>query len=311
MDYVTRQFINLAKKFRKELRLYVSRLDSALQKNADAIRSTQEASNQKQSPPPEVTVFNNFPSSIEIHQKAKDARYERNYRRFTFGITVLTLGAIVVYSVLVYRQYLEMIKTTAKTGEAADAAKRAADTAANQLELPERPWVDAQVEIGGPMTFNVNGAIITTNLKLLNSGHSPALSTAVWAVPVDPFIDNPNESQLRKSTCDTAAVMLTGGFSLFPGRPFEQSIGVTIPPGQLAKHVPPHPLDIVNPLVIICIAYKPTFTSKAVYHTSYIMELFRKTDNAGKYSAFFPIGKDVRADHLFFRLYLIKPIEAD
>src|SRR5450631_831484 len=36
--------------------------------------------------------------------------------------------------------------------QAAEAAKSAADSARLQLELSERPWVHAQISIGGPLT---------------------------------------------------------------------------------------------------------------------------------------------------------------
>jgi len=71
MDYVTRQFINLAKHFRKDLRKALSDLNGALHKQTEAIRESYQINNDKQGPPPELTVLNNLPSSIEIHQTKK------------------------------------------------------------------------------------------------------------------------------------------------------------------------------------------------------------------------------------------------
>jgi hypothetical protein len=112
MDYVARQFINLAKHFRKDLRKALSDLNGALHKQTEAIRKSYQDGNDKQSPPPEVTVLNNLPSSIEIHQNERDTGDERNYKRFMFLVTTMTLGALVIYADLVYLQYREMVKGT-------------------------------------------------------------------------------------------------------------------------------------------------------------------------------------------------------
>src|SRR5262245_20712244 len=112
MDYVTRQFINLAKHLRKELRKALLDLNTALHKQTYAIRESYKGADGKQRPPPEVTVLNHFPESIEVHLNATDARDEGNYKRAMFFVTALTLGAIVVYADLVYLQYGEMIRAT-------------------------------------------------------------------------------------------------------------------------------------------------------------------------------------------------------
>jgi Sec-independent protein translocase protein TatA len=96
MDYVTRQFINLTKKFRKDLRKIAADLNRALHKQTEAIRESNQAAETQQSPAPEVTVLNHLPESIQVHQNAKDTGDERNYRRAMFFITALTLGAIVI-----------------------------------------------------------------------------------------------------------------------------------------------------------------------------------------------------------------------
>jgi hypothetical protein len=66
-----------------------------------------------------------------------------------------------------------------ETRKSADAAKSAADTAASQLELAERPWVDANITVNGSISFNENGANVPIKIALKNSGPSPALSVHV------------------------------------------------------------------------------------------------------------------------------------
>jgi hypothetical protein len=148
MDYVTRQFINLTKKFRKDLRNYVSDLNSALHKQTEEIRKTYQAGETKKSPPPEVTVLNHLPESIEIHHNAKDTSDERNYRRASFFVTALTLGAIVVYADLVNLQYREMISATKAAQQALTEARlnrlqadKAFTATVDQFHLDQRAWV--------------------------------------------------------------------------------------------------------------------------------------------------------------------------
>jgi hypothetical protein len=141
MDYVTRQFINLAKHFRKDLRKALSDLNRALQKQTEAIRDSYQTRNNKESPRPEMTVLNNLPSSIQVHQDEQGTKHERNYRRFMFLVSTLTLGAIAVYAALVYWQYREMQKTTIATQKAANAATDAAKTARESLVDVQRAFV--------------------------------------------------------------------------------------------------------------------------------------------------------------------------
>ena len=52
--------------------------------------------------------------------------------------------------------------------------RASAETAKTQLELEERPWVDARITLDGPLTFDVNGANIPLRFDLRNTGRSPA-----------------------------------------------------------------------------------------------------------------------------------------
>ena len=141
MDYVTRQFINLTKKFRKDFRKYANDLNRALHKQTDAICKSTESHDDEQRPSPEIIATVNLPESIEVHQKAEDTRDERNYRRATFFVTGLTLGAIAVYAGLVYWQYREMINATIAAQTTAKAAQDAITQARDQFRQDERPYI--------------------------------------------------------------------------------------------------------------------------------------------------------------------------
>lgn len=190
---VARQFLSFNRKLKKELRRTLSDLNSALHKQTEAIRKSNQASDTKQSVTPEVTVLNNYPESIQVTQNAKDARDERNYKRFTFFVSALTVGAIVVYAVLVYWQYREMINSTGAAQQAVVEARlnrlqadKAFDATVEQFRLDQRPWIaiwqsrmvfDSQTPLG-------------EQIEIVNVGKTPALhvteaaSRFIWPPPL-------------------------------------------------------------------------------------------------------------------------------
>lgn len=204
-------------------------------------------------------------------------------------------------------------KTQAKTSIAsADAAKIAADTAASQLELAERPWVDASITLDGPFEFNANGANIHLKLALRNSGHSPAQYIYIsYLALIGP--KGINAEDYREQVCNEAtrmtATMSWLGITLFPAVTLEQREGIgigkeEINSGKASKDV------ILYPSVVACIAYRPTFNRTSIYHTAYIVDLV-KIDSANRSSFFFKIGEDVDPSHLLLRVHPLGAIFAD
>jgi hypothetical protein len=198
MDYVTRQFISLAKHFRKDLRKALTDLNSALHKQTDAIRKSYEVSNDKQSPLPEGTVLNSLPSSIEVHQNEKHAKDERNYKRFMFLVTTMTLGAIVIYADLVHWQYREMINSRQQMQGAIDAANRSANAAEKSANTAAREELITEENLRAiiePKICKIDriivGDYITAHCDFTNAGHSKAYKvrsgsdTKYWKVLPD------------------------------------------------------------------------------------------------------------------------------
>lgn len=173
MDYVTRQFINLIKKFRKDLRKYVANLNSALQKQHEAIRTSTQTRNNEQSPPPVVNAIVNFPPSVEVHQNQSETTHERKYKGRTLLLSRLSLLAIVFYATLVYLQYREMISATGAAQQAVTEARRnrlQADKAfratVEQFRLDQRAWVSA-VGISPPPSI---GQPFDVTIRVRNTG---------------------------------------------------------------------------------------------------------------------------------------------
>jgi hypothetical protein len=210
--------------------------------------------------------------------------------------------------------------TLKATQQSAEAAKRAADIAASQLELAERPWVDANITLDGPLTFNVNGANIPLKIALRNTRHSPALFTVISPLPLIGS-KGPNAASYLQQVCQDATRMTTTmpqfGITLFPNVNFEQreSIGIgkeEIENEKASKEFPnSHFGDVIlSPSVVICIAYRPTFNQSSVYHTAYILDLL-KLDSASRLGVAFKIGEDVDQKHLLLRLGVVGAITAN
>lgn len=136
----------------------------------------------------------------------RDGRQRHSYRALgklrvrvatdwlTIFVSVLTLMVIGAYTEFARRQWVE-------TKNAAKAAESAATTARQQLEMSERPWVDADIKIAGPLTFNINGGSLPLMITFRNSGNSPAFGTSV--VPqIVIKLGGPDVILTRNQICD-------------------------------------------------------------------------------------------------------------
>jgi len=229
-----------------------------------------------------------------------------------FVVEVLGLIGLVIYAVLTYFMYCE-------TKKAANAADSAAKTAANQLELAERPWVDANIAVGGPLIFNINGASLPLKIALRNTGNSPALAAAAYPLPLI-GAQAVNAVAYRGKVCETAEGLgLNNGFSIFPNaHPLEQEIDVgiskeDIESGKASKEFPNSKFGevILSPAVVVCIAYRPTFNKAKIYHTVYIVDLFRETPDSPRGGVMFKIGEDVPREKLSLRFHISGGVVAE
>src|SRR5271157_2502861 len=98
--------------------------------------------------------------------------------------TVLIVIITAYYTRAAYRQ-------TATSETAALAAKSAADTAANELELSHRPWVSAKFAPRDNVWTDEEGLHLTVEMDAKNIGQSPAVRVeyefAIISFPTNPF----------------------------------------------------------------------------------------------------------------------------
>ncbi|MGO9401853.1 MAG: hypothetical protein ACLPVW_00120 [Terriglobales bacterium] len=243
--------------------------------------------------------------------KTEDRKKRRCRKLAKAPIWIQALAAIILVGITGFYTHYARIQSE-QAIVAAGAAKNAAETAQKQLEMSERPWVDAIVTPDGPFDFNVNGANIHLKFQLLNTGHSPALETLIEGFPVDSnFTGMPGPIQRRNEICKVNPDPM--GIALFPNIPFVQTWTWTFPTAELAKNHgngTKSPGVIVWPSVVICLIYRSPLSKTAVYHTAYIIDI-RRIDPSGRTRTNFKIGENIDQKQLRLVMDSESPISAD
>jgi hypothetical protein len=206
-------------------------------------------------------------------------------------------------------------RTLEEMKEQTVAEKHIADNSTAELELSQRPWVDAQISLDGGLVYGINGTGVSLKIDLRNTGHSPAFATNIEALALVGS-QAAGASQYRDQICQDATKQAMGnaasGIALFPNAPFTQHLEITIGKEQLEKARLENPkLNAIFYIsAIVCIGYRPTFNSTSVYTTSYILDLIRRDDVTGP-NIMFRIGENVDQAHLFLQLHFIRAISAN
>lgn len=180
------------KRLIEALRAEFQELRASLREQTASIRGGQEADRQTQ----EKIKANLAELRVPENEKAEVRAYRK--KQLTVQV-VLTIGtwlaflAAGIYAFIAYRQLNEMRKAT-------DAAKRSADVAETTLIATNRPWLDLDARLAGPLTMNEHGeARIAVEVKTENIGHSPAVSVSDAQSMIQVILLTPNPWQESKS----------------------------------------------------------------------------------------------------------------
>lgn len=111
MDYVTRQFINLAKKLRDEFRKARETLHNDLSRLADGLKNLKDAANthwqtdEKRYDANPVTVAElRTQIPIRVQTKAQRSKAEAIWRVFKGALETVGIVAVCLYTVVAYQQ---------------------------------------------------------------------------------------------------------------------------------------------------------------------------------------------------------------
>jgi hypothetical protein len=146
-----------------------------------------------------------------------------------------------------------------ETRKSANAAQKAADTAATALELTQRPWVFVKdAKVISPLTFDKEGAHVTFEITLRNSGLSPAINIQIvpklYPLPSKEETAHPVERLCNGKSYHGGSI---GGMMLFPSTESPaQKMNVGLNSQEIAK-AEHSGMIVITPF--ICVLYNPTF----------------------------------------------------
>jgi hypothetical protein len=245
MDFLTQQLIATANRLLNalhELRDCIDNLAKKLQEQSRAQHDASETAQQAQHAPPILSAELKITHPIEVKTERKV--YEK-------VVSTFTLAFVAAYTIITIFIFCESKRS-------ADAATNAADTTARQLELTQRPWVfvnDATVV--SPLTFDKDGAHVTFEITIHNSGLTPAANALIVPrlYPLQ-LIESPKLPIER--LCDaTSYISSSTGLLIFPNTDSPpQALTLVMSKKEIEDNTHSGGLDITP---FICVLYRPTF----------------------------------------------------
>lgn len=157
-------------------------------------------------------------------------------------------------------------------------AKAAAD--ANRLSrdsflATQRPWINADIAVGGPLEYDSGGGMhIKLRFQLKNIGNSPATYVHIYARAYELFSSDPAENHRRLTEKPKVPPLTRSGFTLFPGNTAVQDLTTTIGQDVINKRFKDYG---VWPIVVGTINYGSVFDNTHHYQTGFAVELHRST----------------------------------
>jgi hypothetical protein len=285
--------------------------EQAIAKNTEATKASQEP---KPSREPE-RVRAEIHLSPEETKRYQAERHESNRLQMrTFWVNVATLIAVSAYAVVAALQwctmnatYSEIQKQTAASTKSADVARSAADTAANQLVLTERPWVKIKQRIISPLTFNLGGrasgipvAMIKIEDTIENVGATVAVNVLSWedVIPVDLDHSIRTARARQREYCDAQRhpnPQGLSGYTLFPHDPSigQSTVGPQMPNVAAATIRNESGLNGKVAFVLVgCVWYRSSFepATNPTHQTRFMYWLGKPLDSGGFQPFVIPSG---------------------
>jgi hypothetical protein len=259
-------------------------------------------------------------ASINRQFENHNERQERaeGPKRWSDILTIAFVFATAVFTGLswwvFYGQLGEMKATGEQTNKLIEANITLADTAKKSVEIGEkalvaanRPWIKIDLQVAGPIIYNVNGANIKLKYGLRNIGHSPA--TNVWidtnifasAIGIDNVIEPRAELQKIIAMLKTRP-RSPFGLALFPDETVAQDITVNIGTDELKRIT--QKVEFIMPYIIGAADYRFGIDEKS-HQTGFIIEVRRSdqprpesTEKNRHPAAIFPDEGDIPASEI-------------
>ena len=239
----------------------IEELCKAVQQNSKVIHTAQEAQQQTEkarNPTPVIVTYDD--QTVRNTKDENDRQYitQNSIKNWT-KVAVI---AATIYAAIAALQWCEMRKAT-------NAATTAANVAAKQLDVSERPWARIGISLSGPLVIDRNGLKMTTKIVMQNSGNSPAttilMESRMRVSSGWPDIQITNERNLLCEDLKQRAIINENYLeTLFPGTDQSpQFSNLSVSRADLDQAIRIGNGRII-PLILTCVVYRSIFND--IFH---------------------------------------------
>ena len=182
---------------------------------------------------------------------------------------------------------------------------RSQKLAYGSLVASNRPWMNAELRVVGPLAFTPAGANVPVTYKLTNVGHSPALN--VWAdveLYLAQDIQRDTEAERIRLCHSTITRSITMGQTVFPNSDAEGGMGTAVSDETVQRAAKYRGARMLNPAIIVCIAYQSTVENGVWHTTGLVYDLWQVNDDGIRISI--PAGQSVPLARLGFSHSIFK-----
>jgi hypothetical protein len=238
------------------------------------------------------------PRKLMVEGDPAAPKKERYFDKFGNWVNFLTLLFVAAYTVITFVQWrsnhifnkkqlrsinsqlTEMRSSSSQTEQTIRVLKKQANTARQQFEMSQRPWVSADIGIGD-LTWRDGEARFNLLITLRNTGHSPGLSVDISSVAIASFDPNEILAKQKEMAESRRHAPSKLGTLVFPGDviPMRHNIALSLDEiNKLERNIREFysnssAIDHVPIAVLITIDYR--FAGSVDHHqTGYTMNLF-------------------------------------
>jgi hypothetical protein len=191
MDYVTRQFINLAKKLRDDVRKSFSSLHNDLSRLSDGLKNLKDAvGTERQSYEKQRTIDHRITIAdlqtqvpIRVQTEAKRSKIARVWGFAKGALEIAGILAAVIYAWVAYHQWQETIDATNFTARQTELSRKGLNETVKNFRVGERAYIFVVgIDPSVPLKEGENTLILT----MRNMGRTPGRKLLVLSTA---FID--------------------------------------------------------------------------------------------------------------------------
>ena len=248
---------------------WIRDIKNTIHEQAKTEHIANETKGYKKFPPDRVHAIISFDDETIRSTTTESERQHRTQNSIKKAAWAAFVAAT-IYALIASLQWREMRKTT-KASEDQLALMRDAD----------RPWIDIDIFITSPLTYNGNAVGAAFTFVPTNIGRSPAQNISINPTLKPAFMFD-DLHEIQKGLCDKAATglgMASLKYTLFPGHHYNQPVGMGLSIDDIDSHSGKLPTGVVDdtiPVALVgCVDY--TYESSNLHHqTTFAFDILMK-----------------------------------